>query len=86
MKQRFCEWKKLEEWTPPMGEPVLTYHENDAYPIVAFCLLGNLEVWYAPIEHPSDETLDVNVRLWRKPTHWAEIPHTPFKPEKMLDC
>lgn len=64
----------------PEFKVVLTYHHEDLYPAVAF-RMG--DQWFAETEGPED-TIDGRegrkyVELYRKPTHWCNLPEVIFK-------
>lgn len=74
------EWQPIET-APKEGECVLTQHEDDLYPAVAFCVIDKdgKEYWCHELEGPEDDC-DRPGRfepLYRRPTHWMPLPDPP---------
>lgn len=76
------EWVSVKDRLPKPYHIVLTYHESDSYPIVAFmegiCREGAEIIeprWLAEREGSEDDNYELIRPLLRPPTHWMELPH-----------
>jgi hypothetical protein len=82
----------MDELKPPSGRNVLLYARGDLYPIVACRMRGRMtdgprESDYYVLEEggPEDGThRKYPILSDYKPTHWAELPTTPYE-EEILD-
>lgn len=76
------QWRDIET-APKDCETILTIHEKDLYPVVAFCVVDETgEHWMRETEGPEDDVdaLPPGIRfssLYRRPTHWMPLPAPP---------
>jgi len=74
------EWIKLDDKRPPPYVSVLTQHIDDLYPVAAFWMgPEGCEMWLRETEGPEDLEIEGrHIELYRPPTHWKELPPSPF--------
>lgn len=65
-------WKKIIEEHPPEYQTVLTWHEEDLFPVPAFHIEGD---WLRETEGPEDSFFPEGryASLYRQPTHWLDL-------------
>lgn len=74
-------WRDIAT-APKDCEAILTIHEDDLYPVTAFCVVVNGEEhWLRETEgHEDDLDTLAGIKftsLYRRPTHWMTLPETP---------
>lgn len=79
------EWIDATKQLPRIGQTVLTAHEDDIYPVVAFCVYQDTKThllpkevsWMRQLEGPEDGEHQTYEPLLRPPTHWQELSSMP---------
>jgi hypothetical protein len=83
-------WQPIET-APRDCKTVLTIHEDDLYPVPAFCVVAHdgEEAWLLETEGPEDTEdgrPDKFRPLYRTPTHWMPIPDGPIVARGCVGC
>lgn len=81
----------ISDWQPIATAPrdatvILTIHEEDLYPVSAYCLPDST-VWRREVEGPED-CIDCPGKhdiLYRDPTHWMPLPGHPIASARTLE-
>ena len=78
-------WQRIDDDNPKDCVVVLTQHVDDLFPVAAFRVRqGRRELWFRETEGPED-TFDGRRGkmeiLYRAPTHFQELPESPFSQE-----
>lgn len=71
-------WIRIEDEMPKGYVAVLTLHEDDLYPVVAWWMNDDWILWFRETEGPEDVIMNGRLdQLYRPPTHWMPLPHPP---------
>jgi hypothetical protein len=85
------DWQVIET-APKDCQAILTIHESDLYPVVAFCALDadGAECWMRETEGPEDDfDALAGVKfsaLYRRPTHWMPLPDPPNQSQAITEA